>query len=149
MKKKGFTIIELVVVIAIIAVLAGIVLVNIISYQVKAKNAAIEEQVGSLPIAAASDVADNGGLTDAEGNSLCYQSDVINIINKIDDITNISPTCNTDSSNNWCFCSSIFKLFSSGNYSYCVDSTGFRGEINDICTKYCVNGDPSLITCGE
>lgn len=147
--KNGFTIIELIVVIAIIAVLAGIVLVNIISYETKAKNSAIEEQVGSLPVAAASDISETGGLTDAEGNDLCHQSDVINIINKIDDITNISPTCNTDSSSNWCFCSSIFQVFGMGNFSYCVDSNGFRGEKADACGNYCSWGDPSLITCGE
>ena len=39
---KGFTIIELIVVIAIIAVLAGIVLVNVTQYINKSKDASIE-----------------------------------------------------------------------------------------------------------
>lgn len=41
--QKGFTIIELIVVIAIIAVLAGIVLVNVTKYIAKSRDAAIKE----------------------------------------------------------------------------------------------------------
>ena len=44
-KQKGFTIIELIVVIAIIAVLAGIVLVNVTSYINKGRDASV---VGNL-----------------------------------------------------------------------------------------------------
>ena len=46
-KQKGFTIIELIVVIAIIAVLAGIVLVNVTQYINKGKDAAIEGNLSS------------------------------------------------------------------------------------------------------
>lgn len=50
-KQKGFTIIELIVVIAIIAVLAGIILVSVTQYNVKAKNAAIKAQMKEYYIA--------------------------------------------------------------------------------------------------
>jgi prepilin-type N-terminal cleavage/methylation domain-containing protein len=47
-KQKGFTIIELIVVIAIIAVLAAIVLVNVTSYINKSRVAAIQGNMATL-----------------------------------------------------------------------------------------------------
>ena len=47
-KSKGFTIIELIVVIAIIAVLAAIVLVNVTQYIAKGKNAAIKGNMSTI-----------------------------------------------------------------------------------------------------
>ncbi|MCX6721887.1 MAG: prepilin-type N-terminal cleavage/methylation domain-containing protein, partial [Candidatus Staskawiczbacteria bacterium] len=47
-KQKGFTIIELIVVIAIIAVLAGIVLVNVTSYINKSRNAAVKGNLSTM-----------------------------------------------------------------------------------------------------
>jgi prepilin-type N-terminal cleavage/methylation domain-containing protein len=52
-KQKGFTIIELIVVIAIIAVLAGIVLVNVTSYINKGKDAAIKGNLAGFMTSAA------------------------------------------------------------------------------------------------
>ena len=49
---KGFTIIELIVVIAIIAVLAGIVLVNVTSYINKGKDAAVIANMRTIQIEA-------------------------------------------------------------------------------------------------
>jgi prepilin-type N-terminal cleavage/methylation domain-containing protein len=59
---KGFTIIELIVVIAIIAVLAGIVLVNVQQYVNKSKNAAVEANLKALPTIATSAVEGGGNL---------------------------------------------------------------------------------------
>ena len=47
-KQKGFTIIELIVVIAIIAVLAAIVLVNVTQYIAKGKNTAIQGDMATI-----------------------------------------------------------------------------------------------------
>lgn len=47
-KSKGFTIIELLVVVAIIAVLTGIVLVNVTSYINKGKNASIKGNLSAI-----------------------------------------------------------------------------------------------------
>lgn len=63
-KQKGFTIVELIVVIAIIAVLAGIVLVNVTQYIAKAKDTAIKADISAAVTAAAGKYADpNTGLT--------------------------------------------------------------------------------------
>lgn len=48
MKQKGFTIIELIVVIAIIAILAGIIIVNVSQYQQKAKVAWAVGQINQI-----------------------------------------------------------------------------------------------------
>jgi len=58
--KKGFTIIELIVVIAIIAVLAGIVLVNVQGYMAKAKNAKRNSDIASYVKAFQIYYTDNG-----------------------------------------------------------------------------------------
>ena len=49
-KQKGFTIIELIVVIAIIAVLAAIVLVNVTQYISKAKDVAIKSDIANIAL---------------------------------------------------------------------------------------------------
>ncbi|MBI2054021.1 MAG: type II secretion system protein GspG [Candidatus Staskawiczbacteria bacterium] len=61
-KTKGFTIIEIVVVIAIIAVLAGIVMVNVSSFTKKAKVTAARADVRQLVIAMELYRAKNGQL---------------------------------------------------------------------------------------
>ncbi len=52
-KSKGFTIIELLVVVAIIAVLTGIVLVNVTAYITKGKDAAAQGNLSTLLVNAA------------------------------------------------------------------------------------------------
>ena len=64
--KKGFTIIELIVVIAIIAILAAIVLANVTTYINKAKDARIQSDMGSIAAGVGSCYginASNGGAT--------------------------------------------------------------------------------------
>jgi len=60
-KSKGFTIIELIVVIAIIAILAAIVLVNVTTYINKAKDARIKSDMGSIALAMGSCFSSNQG----------------------------------------------------------------------------------------
>jgi prepilin-type N-terminal cleavage/methylation domain-containing protein len=59
-KQRGFTIIELIVVIAVIAVLAGIVLVNVQGYMLKARNASSLSNVTNYIKALTLYYADNG-----------------------------------------------------------------------------------------
>lgn len=61
MNNKGFTLIELIVVIAIIALLASIVLVSISDVQIKGRNAGVIEQVSEYQKAVALYVASNNG----------------------------------------------------------------------------------------
>ena len=57
-KQKGFTIIELIVVIAIIAVLASIVLVNVTQYIGKAKDTAVKANIDTIIMNATAMLAD-------------------------------------------------------------------------------------------
>ncbi len=61
-KSKGFTIIELIVVIAIIAILAAIVLVNVTQYINKAKDGAMEEELHTVQTGVISDNTTSSGL---------------------------------------------------------------------------------------
>jgi len=58
--KKGFTIIELIVVIAIIAVLAAIVLVNVMQYVGKARDTAVMANLKQIAIPATTYYEDQG-----------------------------------------------------------------------------------------
>ena len=62
-KTKGFTIIELIVVVAIIAVLAAIVSVNVITYLNKGKDAAIKSNLETAQTAMVALADSSGGIT--------------------------------------------------------------------------------------
>ena len=61
--QKGFTIIELIVVIAIIAILASIVMVNVAQYINKAKDAAVKSSMAKIAQVEANYFSDNGVYT--------------------------------------------------------------------------------------
>lgn len=75
---KGFTIIELVVVIAIIAILSGIVMLNVGNYITKAKIAAAKANLKQMQNLAASYVAQNSSATD-----FCISTDAMAIASAI------------------------------------------------------------------
>src|SRR3989344_1848961 len=116
-KSKGFTIIELLVVVAIIAVLTGIVLVNVTSYINKGKDAAIK---GNL-----STIMTNGTVffdANADYTGFC---DTVGVTTPGAAIGNSGGAfeCTVSAANDaWCACSTL--KVTSGN-SFCVDSTGY------------------------
>lgn len=155
-KQKGFTIIELIVVIAIIAVLAAIILVNVTIYNVKSKDTAAMGDLATLTTAGAKYYEANGnynnfflfdlGNPDAPGTN----KDVYNIataliklgydVGSTGNDDDLSGSCdNTDNCNGatiatkWCV-SIRLKQYSPKQY-YCVDSSGTKkqgpGELCD------------------
>jgi len=132
-KQKGFTIIELIVVIAIIAVLAAIVLVNVTQYIAKGKDSSVKGNMSSMvTIAAAYFDNHTSSYTDLEGDA-AYGAGIIAIedANGTDnDVTHyvatgqVTPEVIAGSA----FCISS-KLNGAG--SWCVDSTGYKGDIAD------------------
>jgi prepilin-type N-terminal cleavage/methylation domain-containing protein len=113
----GFTIIELIIVIAIIAVLAAIVMVNVVQYIAKSKDAANEESLHSLNIAAAIYFSDNGNYNDVCAGNSVFSS--MKLSGKIDCIDyNILPSVCTG--NQW----AVQSYRAQPGQCWCVDSRG-------------------------
>lgn len=118
-KSKGFTIIELIVVIAIIAVLASIVLVNVTQYIDKAKDAAIKSDIASIAL----------GMGACYAEELSYATCTIEAALSAD-IASRGGTLVTTATPTTAYCASS-TLVSGG--SICVDSTGVTSE-DEVCT---------------
>ncbi len=127
-KSKGFTIIELLVVVAIIAVLAAIVLVNVTGYINQGKNAAIKGNLAT--------VLTNGAVfydTTSSYSGFCASS---NFTAPSAAITSAggAAICAANATNTaWCACSTL-KVTSSeiANSTFCVDSTGYKKVTQNV-----------------
>ena len=119
-KQKGFTIIELIVVIAIIAILASIVLVNVTQYINKAKDAVIIEYVHQVQGASATVYASNSA---ASYSGLASDATYLAIVAKM---ANSTTNLNLKNDNSvYCFTATM----PSGATSWCTDSTGYVGTL--------------------
>jgi prepilin-type N-terminal cleavage/methylation domain-containing protein len=121
--QKGFTIIELIVVIAIIAVLAAIVLVNVTQYINKGKDAAAQGNLATL--------LTNGAVySETNSNFASFQTNSL--------FTNVNTALNaagytvtyTNSAGAASFCASV--PLKSVTANYCIDSTGVKKN-NSTC----------------
>ena len=128
--QKGFTIIELVVVIAIIAVLSGIVISNISTSRNKGKDAAARGNLQSLTTAGIKYFETNGNY-----NGFPTSTEANKINNALTDskmgYTSPTYTCNSsgascNSNNDSAWCAQI-TLKASTN-TYCVSSSGKKLE---------------------
>ncbi len=72
MKQKGFTLIELIIVIAIIGILAAIAIPNYINFQNRAKDSGIKESLGAYRTALAMYFGDNGSYPAALSGVATY-----------------------------------------------------------------------------
>jgi len=143
-KSKGFTIIELIVVIAIIAVLAAIVLVNVTSYINKGKDAAIKGNMSTIATAAAvfysratNDTPAGGGGTYLSVTSDPAVSAAITAITA----ANAAPTTGITATTGLAYCvEAPLKDTTTGQTIWCVDSTGYVGY---IAATHCANATPS------
>ncbi len=130
--KKGFTIIELLVVVAIIAVLTGIVLVNVTSYINKGKDAAIKGNLATLLTNGAVYFDSNGNYTTFCTSSMVAGKPIYDAINTA---AGAAPTCAVKITNDaWCACSTLKTT--AGNV-FCVDSTGYKKETTNNCAAAC------------
>ena len=144
-KKKGFTIIELLVVVAIIAVLASIVLINVTSYINKGKDSAIKGNLSTVLVQSAIfyDGAGNYGTTAANG--LCVSPVVASALTAANTASSGTATCTynvtmPNTATAFCACS---PLKTTGN-TFCIDSSGNKKEYSSgTCTDNC----PSTGAC--
>lgn len=141
-KQKGFTIIELIVVVAIIAVLATIVLVNVTAYINKGKNAAIKGNLTTIMTNAADYFYRNGNYT-----SFCTDALVTVPMAAADSAYGSSPTstkfCDTAK---WCACSGMKVTSEEATGStFCVDSTGYKKVTTGTCATRCADTNDACI----
>lgn len=137
--QKGFTIIELIVVIAIIAVLAAVVMVNVTKYINKGKDSAIKANLNSLTTASVIFFEDHGNYGSFCNNSLA--EDIFNSIaipsGKTKECKNQSDSytfCCHHSDTAWIAC---IELIEDNTKAWCVDNTGIKKQIN---VSDCKNG---------
>jgi len=127
MKKiqRGFTIIELIVVISIIAVLSGIVLGNIVPYINKGKNSAMKEQMTQIRAGASSFFADNGDYDNAcDSGTDCAKAK--------NNITNLGGSI---SGQYWVGNIYCFSVTLTDGTKWCIDNTGYVGSA-DNCASF-------------
>lgn len=123
---KGFTIIELLVVVSIIAVLAAIVLVNVASYINKGKDAAIRGNLSTILTNAAVYFDANGNY-----NTFCTNAYVTNPQNAASAAYGTGFTFNCTCDTAGCvatatkFCA---QATLKNTNTFCVDSTGAKVE---------------------
>ncbi|MGA2418053.1 MAG: prepilin-type N-terminal cleavage/methylation domain-containing protein [Candidatus Staskawiczbacteria bacterium] len=145
-KSKGFTIIELIVVIAIIAVLAAIVLVNVTGYINKSKNAAVEGNLASIMTNGADYFATNPSNYGSTFIATTLPQSAITAA------TTAVPTQGTNAATSggvtttqaWCACNPLYAITGSActtaPCSFCVDSTGNKKVAGAACSAECVTG---------
>ena len=119
-KQKGFTIIELIVVIAIIAVLAAIVLVNVTQYIAKSRDAAIKGNMATIVTNSAVYFGDQSPTTYVGFTS---NSGYTQPVQAIDDA---GGTVGTPQASASAFC--VSAALNDGT-TWCVDSAGYKGEL--------------------
>ena len=134
-KSKGFTIIELLVVVAIIAVLAAIVLVNVTGYINQGKNAAIK---GNLATVLTNGAVFFDGAGAGTYTGFCGTANYTGPAAAITAIGNAS-ICTVNAANTaWCACSTL-KVTSAepAGSTFCVDSTGAKKVTTTACATEC------------
>ena len=142
-KSKGFTIIELLVVVAIIAVLAAIVLVNVTGYINQGKNAAIKGNLSTILTNGAVYYDTNGNYT-----NFCTNAYVTAPAAAISSSGGTAVSfCATSA---WCACSTLKTTTAEvAGSTFCVDSTGYKKVTQNAgaCAARCVT--PATGACGD
>jgi len=130
-KLKGFTIIELIVVIAIIAVLAGIVLVNVQGYIKKSKNASMQANFDTFQKSASVWLDEHGNF---DNMCIAAQNPVYNsIYNAVN--SDFSLICNASlypscGAGKW----RLYTMGGNGLIPWCVDYQGKKTSTSgDAC----------------
>ncbi|MCX6721886.1 MAG: prepilin-type N-terminal cleavage/methylation domain-containing protein [Candidatus Staskawiczbacteria bacterium] len=144
--QKGFTIIELIVVIAIIAVLSGIVLVNVTTYINRSKNAAIKANMAGMITRAAAYFEQNPSNSGSQFiSSPNYTVPALAAQNANPSsvvLTGIGASAtNTVNTQGWCACSVIYNTGVApdnvANGTFCVDYKGYKKVTATACATRC------------
>jgi len=135
----GFTIIELIVVIAIIAVLAGIVLVSVTRYMANSKDAAIKGNFKTIQTTATLVF-----LKDSSYGNLSADPTYINAGAAISKVG--GQVVQYSSGNEYCASS---HLITNVTKYWCTDSTGFVGPVTAPCDNTYKCHNAAIMFCGD
>ena len=124
-KEKGFTIIELIVVIAIIAVLAGIVLVNVNSFKYKANDSVIKADMNVFFNLALDYLLAHGNYGGFCSSSNLEVQKLFDALPAYDNVK--AKQCSADN-NDWVVCSKL-NIPEDRSTAWCIDKTGVKKEI--------------------
>jgi type IV pilus assembly protein PilE len=145
---KGFTIIELMVVVFVIAILAFIVMVNVVGYINKVRNAAVKANLASMVIRSTAYFDTN--LNDFGSDFITSPSYAVpaTAVQSADN-GNIAPVAfGSTTTQAWCSCAPIYTTgVESG--TLCVDSTGYKRVTTNPCSARCLgsSSDYSYFYC--
>lgn len=142
-QSKGFTIVELVVVIAIIGILAAVVLINVTGYIKKANDAAIKSNMTTMITNAVTFYFSSN----SSFSGLCADT-TYGFKTAYDAVKGIQSgaTCYVKADNStWCSCAKLLSP-STPTY-YCVDGNGKRGETGTDCTGVAYCGAATNAVC--
>jgi type II secretory pathway pseudopilin PulG len=141
----GFTIIELLIVIAILGVLAAIVLINVTGYINKGKDAAAKGDLGTLLTNAITFYNENSTFDDVGAATNIDYNNALDALESTKMGYTVTVTCNGtsgscgegDGSQKWC--AAIKEASPSASTYYCVDSSGAKKEKESL-TVNCAAG---------
>jgi prepilin-type N-terminal cleavage/methylation domain-containing protein len=144
-KNKGFTLIELMISISIIAVLSAIVMFSVTQYVNKGKDSNVSGNLAVL-VPAGEVYYDIENTNNGDGyNGFCLSGSAVNAFKQIsiptelvdcsNDPNHPGICCNVEPSNQnaWAACA---QEFTNNNKAYCVDSRGIK---NEICNSHCTS----------
>lgn len=123
----GFTIIELLLIVAILAALASIVLDNVTAYTTKAKDIAIKESIAGILINGSIYFEKYDSYNAPGPGDFCDDVITLNIYNSIN---SANKNCKANV-NQWRVCARLNLPATGTLQAWCADQTGVRKQIND------------------
>lgn len=133
----GFTIIELLVVVAIIAVLTGIVLVNVTAYIAKGKNASIKGDLSTIRTNAA---VYYDGQNPSTYVGYAASTGYTSAATPAATLNGGTALTEGETSTAFCACGKLLDITGATNQTFCVDSTGQAKQTATACGTECATG---------